>query len=377
VEIKDKDAQKEPPKKRLKRLTTENGDFWDDEGDFLNILGDCAPGWTVSVKRLTPKWCAGHLDTMDVTPESPMSVELLKELFGGRKLVITIRDENGIFRGQRRVEFPDPPRNGEGQIEIDPEEKKAAAAAAATATAGNASQFSAISEMFKTVLESQNKQSAQMIQMLNARLESVERKAEAAAKDAQNVEYEEPPPEPSTLERIRELAETMESIDALKSKIAPTAQPGAEGAGEAGLLDGLVKEFFTMQLEKEKAKIQNSTGSGKTSRAPGPAPDLPQRNAPPAQAAPPPVNGQSIHDLSDEDLAIIVHQRLKNMDPEKLSRVMSIFSGEYDLIDPDTGEIEDGNAEPAELDEERKTRVRSENRGKRAAKTGADVKPIQ
>lgn len=359
-----------------KNTSTEgqNDDPQDRDGEFMNLMSQLGLGWTLAIDRILPKWCDGRLETITVNPEEPISIEMIRELYGGRMLHITVRDDLGKYRGHRSLKFPDPPRDGEGRPVLMPPPESAQPAAQNNANV--VGPMEAMGKIFETVLKSQKEQNAQMIGLLEKRLESVERKAEAAA----NIEYESEPQQ-NPLDNIKQLAETMRELETLRSDM--VARNPEAGPAETSVIDTMVKEFFNLQIEKEKAKLSAMKKQQKE-----PAPDLPQRNATkpaaPTQqpdASTPPERVSAAH-LTNDELAIAVHQRMQKMDQAELNRVMSIFMGQYNLADEngnldDIDQIDQIDEQPEEknsggngkdqLDDIKKARVKSKNRGTSAA----------
>jgi hypothetical protein len=340
-------------------------DMVDRDGDFQRLMEQLAPGWSVSVDRVMPRWCDGHLAFLRCNPDEPISIEMIKELFGGRMLTVVVRDDAGVYRGSRTLKFPGPPRDGEGN-ELTPPRSESADPPAQNNFVGE--QLAAMGKMFDTMLTNQRAQTTDLIAMMEKRIDSIEKSAATAvAAAAAPVEYE-PEPQQNPLDNIRQLAETMRELEGLRSEM--SARNPEAGSQDAGIMDTMVKEFFSLQLEKEKAKIQGM----KNKNSGSPPPPLPERTRAAAPPAAPPVaaapaapqterkdgneertpdapENPRVHDLTDEELAIIVHQRLKKMPPEKMNAIFSIFAGQYDLVDDD-GNIEPGDAPPDEYPDE-------------------------
>lgn len=69
------------------------------------LLGEIgyAPRYKVSVNRVEPKWCAGHLGTIDVECREDISLDEIRDEFGGGMFYFKIKDGHGAYLGHRHA----------------------------------------------------------------------------------------------------------------------------------------------------------------------------------------------------------------------------------------------------------------------------------
>lgn len=89
-------------------------DETDDQFDVLaEGLAALSPNWKVSIQRVAPSWCKGHLETIDVYDPSDHGIDMdyLIRKWGGRKLWIRILNEKGQYKSSGTINlFSFPPR---------------------------------------------------------------------------------------------------------------------------------------------------------------------------------------------------------------------------------------------------------------------------
>jgi hypothetical protein len=75
------------------------------DGEMEAFLGDigCAPRYKISITRVEPKWCAGHLGTIDVECREDISLDGIRDEFGGGLFYFKIRDGHGTYLGHRHA----------------------------------------------------------------------------------------------------------------------------------------------------------------------------------------------------------------------------------------------------------------------------------
>ncbi len=78
--------------------------------DLDTLLAELGGGIRLTVHRLEPLWCDGYLGTIEVDEDDTISMENLRELFGGRKLKCKVIDDKGNIVAVRTAKFPDAPR---------------------------------------------------------------------------------------------------------------------------------------------------------------------------------------------------------------------------------------------------------------------------
>lgn len=93
----------------------ENGDFSsrskqakkDDEKweRAEKILSTVRSGWSLSIYRTKPSWCASFLEKIDLDDDEPVDMEYLIQEWGGQILVVRLHDEQGKYRGAATVKL--------------------------------------------------------------------------------------------------------------------------------------------------------------------------------------------------------------------------------------------------------------------------------
>jgi len=279
-------------------MTSEIEEGVDKERKFWAALADAGSGWTLEIERLLPRFCEGHLTTIEVRPEEVIDKEYIRDLCGGKRLMATLRNARGAYVGRYRFTFPDPPRDGDGNIMQNPESQQ-------NPTFGPG----AVMGVFTEFIRSQNAQFQETLSFFQKRVDQIERKS-APTTAIQSVPVIE---QKSSLEQLRELAQTMREMEELRADLGWVDQ---SGQGEVDFLKKTMSDFFQLHLQKEKLKLEKMQN-----QQPVKIPELPDRKTE--------SENLTIDKISDEELAIQLHKRVESMDPEQLNRVMSIFMGQY------------------------------------------------
>jgi len=305
----------------------------DKERKFWTALADAGSGWTLEIERLLPRFCEGHLTTIEVRPEEVIDKEYIRDLCGGKRLMATLRNARGAYVGRYRFTFPDPPRDGDGNIMQNPESQQ-------NPTFGPG----AVMGVFTEFIRSQNAQFQETLNFFQKRVDQIERKS-ASPTAIQSVPVIE---QKSSLEQLRELGQTMREMEELREDLGWTEH----GSGEEDVFKQTMNDFFKMLMQKEKMKLEKMQNKQSVSVK---IPELPERKTTESE-------NLTIDKISDEELAIQLHKRVESMDPEQLNRVMSIFMGQYEeTIDTETGEkqnVDLGNITPLSSDREQGSRRR-------------------
>ncbi|MBN2256879.1 MAG: hypothetical protein JW704_03525 [Anaerolineaceae bacterium] len=248
------------------------------EIDLDQMLSELGSGIKVTVTRKEPRWCDGYLDTIELDDEDRLSIEDLREMFGGRKLLIKVHAEDGKILARRTVKFPDPPRH-EGRV-LKPDDDE---------SGKNDFQQSAL---FKLMFEQQQANSQMMLNFMKEQSDMF-RKMAAERSAPAPVEYHSAD---NGIERSLELIDMIEEIrDRLK---------GDDDSNP------MVTKMLSMAENYFGHMIQNQ------SKQP--------------QSAPPPLPESRV--LTDEALISQAAQRFHSMPVEQQQKAAQLFFGQIGQI---------------------------------------------
>lgn len=278
--------------------------------DLDKVLKEIGPGFRALIKRKEPSWCDGIVDTIELDPDEPLSMDKLRREYGGRKLQIIVHDANGDYVTSRTVKFPDPPRYEGREIHRDTGQQPQA----------QAQQSNALAEMttiFKLMMDSQERQTNSMVNAMDRRLDVLERgKPGTAITPSQKAE--------KPLSHVKESLATIKAIEDLKKEMG-LDKPDSPSAGES-TVSRAVEQFTDLLVKKEEAKIERDIKASQTKTA---APGLP----PASTYTPPPENGrasaaQAVENLTDLEFAAHAKRRLEGMDEQQRERLLDAVLGE-------------------------------------------------
>ena len=81
---------------------TENRKGREDIGD-LDLWFLPNPKYRLAVRRVEPKWCARYLGTVYIEEGEELSVDSIRQLYGGGKFYIKIKGPKGRYLGHRTL----------------------------------------------------------------------------------------------------------------------------------------------------------------------------------------------------------------------------------------------------------------------------------
>jgi hypothetical protein len=81
------------------------------EARLARLLSSMGQGWKVSIIRVQPSWCRGHLETVEIyDPSEAIDIDYLIRTWGGQRLHVKIHNEKGDWVGGGSVSlFSYPP----------------------------------------------------------------------------------------------------------------------------------------------------------------------------------------------------------------------------------------------------------------------------
>jgi hypothetical protein len=310
------------------------------EIDVDKLLAEAGQGYKLQIRRKEPKWCDGLLDTVELGDGEPLSLEEIREAWGGRKLELTLLDPQGQYVTCRTVRFPEGPRHEGKKVKREDDD----------GDTPKASPLAGFKDIVSMMLEAQKNNADTMRQILESRIAGLETRIAAGAPAAAAL----PAPPLDPMKQIRDSIATIKQLEDLRSGL------GIGGAGDAAkeptLYEKMIEEFFSLQLEKEKAKMKAAAEAA--ARAGAPPPPLPERGSrgggggngkgngkgngrPPASSPSGNLSRAQLDAVDDLTLAALVRERYEKLPPADREKVLSVFMGQY-RWQPTTPPGEDG-----------------------------------
>lgn len=265
--------------------------------DVEQMLAELRGGMRLSVHRDSPSWCKGHLATLYVDDDEPISLEYLKDEFGGKRLLLKILDDGGKIRARRIVEFPEPPRK-EG-VELK--------------QLNNIHDDANDKGLFNVFLENQARQHEAMLKLVIEQSKATQQILRERIEDQRNAHQQ----LSTTQNSLRETMELMEFVENLKDKLKTESTNDEFNPLYKQMLD-MGEKFFTLKLEKDQKKVEQQL---KLEAIKETAPELPQR--PINQSHPP---NHSLNEIDDIELLKHAAKRFSNMPTDKQKIAFDLFS---------------------------------------------------
>jgi len=299
--------------------------------DLDKVLKEVGSGFKAVIKRIEPSWCDGHIDTIELDPDEPISMETLRQEYGGRKLQIVIQKPDGDYVTARTVKFPDPPRREGRVLNRYEEEGSRPQSTAAPNMLGE------MKSIFELMLNSQERQMTGLTTAMEKRLDSLERGSGQGLGSAG-------PMKPT--DHVKQSLAMIKQIEDLKSEMGFNKAPDQE---QENSVTRAIDKFTDLMIEKEQAKIKASI-EAQSKQQTSPALPAASTYTPPAEAqsnepATPADAARTIEGLSDIELAAHVKNRLEKMDPEDREKAFSSFADLFDLEEEEEDDEEDLSGE--------------------------------
>jgi hypothetical protein len=274
--------------------------------DLEQLLAELGGGIRMTIHRLEPLWCDGYLGTLEVSDDDAISLDNLRELFGGRKLKCKILDDKGKIIAVRTAKFPDPPRE-DGRVLKQPDSNKE------DESGGGGNSLLALfmksqEAMSKTQAQHQ-KAISDMSQKQNETIQNIlmDRIKENSDHGSNGSGSKTPQ------ESLKEAAELVEFLEGLRSRIKgdeETANPVT-----SDLMD-MAKTFFEFKLDQEKSKFEQQIKQQQSESAR----TLPDREKKKSAESKP-----AAEQISDEDLLTEAVSRFHEMPTAKQRVVAEMF----------------------------------------------------
>lgn len=90
-----------------------------------DVLGEISAGWKISIQRMQPGWCRGHLETIQIADDekAPIGLDYLQEQWGGDVLRVQAKDAKGKVRASVDVPLLSFPPKRWGELLVHPSKR--------------------------------------------------------------------------------------------------------------------------------------------------------------------------------------------------------------------------------------------------------------
>ncbi len=352
----------------------------DDKEDKLDtcnrMLAGIKPGWSLSITRLGPEWCAGFLEKVDILDDENINLNEIVERWGGEALRLRLHDETGKFVGGSDVKVRSYPPCFKGvmiekrknigvNLSDHPTIKKAGAPEREPAPPGN--NFAAAPPA-PAIAPAAQPQGLDIIQLLGI-LQNT-RKSDMSLFQmlmGQN-QQPPPPPPPGSVGSMLEIATQFKQLQELFG--GANQEPQTDEAGLLGSITEIAKAYASrgqpaqqpaQQTAPQSRQIQSKTRKVPSARIVPPQHKTQVPQAPQAPQAPHTAQGipdiaTGLSELGEDEFMRTFLTSLNRMPQDKSEAIVQRFmsgelpeSDEYENEDDELGEDENGNyAEPDE-----------------------------
>ena len=278
--------------------------------DLDTILGQLGSGIKITIHRDEPRWCDGYLDTLNVDGDEPISLEDIRDMYGGRKLTVKVVGADGKIVARRTVKFPDEPKK-DGVVVKNPSEPNKDDSELKSLTAMLVENQKAMAQMqaenAKTMLAMAQQHNETFQRMLQDRIKDFRGNGSGSGNGNGN----------SDGDRLSSVLSSLESIEAVRDRL----------KGEdpnTNVMNAAVPQILgmaEMALEKYLDNKMQQTQAGSQAGSQPSARPLPSKKVS--------STGQSADDLSDEQFILQAIQRVKNMPDEKRNQITNLISQEF------------------------------------------------
>lgn len=210
------------------------------------MLGGLPFGGHIDVIRTKPNYCKGYLDRIDASEDEPVSLEDLRDEYGGKTLLLRAYDKSNKYLGATTIHFQEPPKkDGKPLRYEDSDEAETERARRLPAQSDNSN-----TELIKIILAQQNQMMQQMTGVFQAQLT-------AAQKQNKDTSQNQDP-----LANVERLSETLERLETLRGKIGGGGNQDGGGINFQKGIDALIELFASKQrheMDLELAKVTKAT----------------------------------------------------------------------------------------------------------------------
>lgn len=320
--------------------------------DIEESLADFAgKGFKVMLHRSAPLHCSGFLETYPL--DQPLTLEAIKESWGGRDFILKIKNPQGKIVQIRTVKIADVPR-----VEGIPLSKHIEYADGGR-TVKNDPQTKMIEVMQAQLQQSQTAHNDLLNRMMEQTVNHAQQLRDADREDRSNAAEQSSP--------MDTMKETFELFQEMKNFTDKHAPQGEGGNGEQGIDYMQLAKMFMDQMDERKSQVAEASKPralalpGTTQQTPAQAPAAiatvePHATPEPPQTAtatPAPADEpeeeipleEELADLGPEDAAKVVAATLDRFSPEEQQTAMNALFGiagnslDSDQTGPDTNPV--------------------------------------
>jgi len=210
------------------------------------MLGGLPFGGHIDVIRTKPNYCKGYLDRIDASEDEPVSLEDLRDEYGGKTLLLRAYDKANKYLGATTIHFQEPPKKDGKPLRWEESEEAETERARRLPTQSDNSS----TELIKIILAQQNQMMQQMTGVFQAQLT-------AAQKQNKDTSQNQDP-----LANVERLSETLERLETLRGKIGGGGNQEGGGINFQKGIDALIELFASKQrheMDLELAKVTKAT----------------------------------------------------------------------------------------------------------------------
>lgn len=279
--------------------------YSEETDDLEQLLSEIDGGYKVTFTRKDPPWAEGQLGTIEFSPKDTISVDWIRNRFGGGLFSLKIKQPNGKYITHRTITISERPKNRQGMeiwpgpdgVPLTKEEKDI------RPEPTSSPQNDVMIATLKEIMMAQSEQAKMTQDLLLKRVASLE---EALVEKANTPQPAAPvlPPHYDPNQQLKTTLETMKMIEELKQSVSQADTDTDENPFLTKMMDKMIEK-----LTEEKPTAQTQAGP----------PPLPQRNEP-----------------SDLELAQMVKDRLRTMDPQTKEYLLGEVFDEDDEDEDET-----------------------------------------
>ena len=236
------------------------------------LLSETGRNWKVAISRVKPKWCAGWLETVAIDTDTPISMDYIKEEWGGEYFRIRILDEKGVYQGATNISIAEVPKKYGQRIKspTEIEEEREAKRMAMLQPQNNTAMFAELVKALKPepqpappdntnlltqfmgMLAAAN---AQNISILQDSLDKQQRLAEKFAKSKDETVHANP------MDQFKQAVDLVSQLDQFRTSVTPS-ENAAESLISPDIKDLLktVMEYYAPKMQPKRKSLPSQNG---------------------------------------------------------------------------------------------------------------------
>ncbi len=331
----------------------EQKQYEEEEKTLEQILGGIGLGWKMSIIRVQPGFASGWLETIPILPDKPIDMDYLGENHGGKTLRLQIKNPQGRIKRQMDVDIADHPKKWGKRI-LHPDELEEQKRMYAPPQQDNSllielikqtsqpQDNSVLIELIKQLNNNNNTQTPDntlVTELMKQKESSNNHFIEFMQSQIKNGNGNE-----NDMKNFMKMATQMKDVNTLFGNDNNSDDTNMAAMGN------MVDKYMSLQLEKEKLKLQKQTQSP-NHQPETQVPELPERTGQLQQQTQQQTQQQqpqqSLANISDLELINYAKTRLDSMDEPTKHQILEQLMGEsFEYADEDDeteDETEDEN----------------------------------